>query len=72
MKSQPTNLRDKPNLRKLRHKMKISQVAIAKEVEISQNHYSNIETGVRKPSPEVAQKIAKILGFPNWYSLLEN
>ena len=72
MKSKPTNLRDKPNLRNLRQKMKISQVAIAKEVEISQNHYSNIETGVRKPSPEVAQKIAKILGFPNWYSLLEN
>lgn len=74
MEKEPTNLSDmpKPNLRSLRQKLNISQVAIAKSINISQNHYSNIETGTRKPSPKVAKKIAKVLGFPNWFSLLDS
>ena len=32
-------------------------------VNVSQPAYSNIENGRRRPSPEVAQRIAKVLGF---------
>lgn len=40
-----------------------SQTQIAEAVGISQQMYSFIELGVRRPSVEVAKKIASVLGF---------
>lgn len=48
------------------------QVDVAKAVGISGGYYSMVETGERRPSPEVAKRIADVLGFGNeWYRLLE-
>jgi len=59
-------------LRELRMKNSLSQKKIAQMIEISQNYYSNIENGNRRPSPQVAKRIADILGFRDeWYRLLE-
>lgn len=41
----------------------MTQEDVAKAAGISRPAYCNIEKGVRRPSPEVAQKIAKELGF---------
>ena len=40
-----------------------SQACIAKEVGVSQQYYSLVESGKRTPSVPVAKKIAAILGF---------
>lgn len=59
-------------LKKMRMEALYSQKAFAQVIGISQNHYSNIENGVRRPSPEVAKRIADVLGFGSeWYRLLE-
>lgn len=52
-------------LRNKRIKDKISQEDLSNRVGISQNYYSSIETGNRRPSPKVAKKIAKELNL-NW------
>lgn len=36
---------------------------IAQQCKITQQYYNFIENGRRRPSPEVAQRIAKVLGF---------
>ena len=60
------------NLKKLRLDRNLSQNDVAIELKISQNHYSNIEIGHRKPSVTVAKKIAKFFGFEQeWYKLLD-
>lgn len=60
-------------LKKLRMNASYSQKSFAKIVGISQNHYANIENGIRRPSPAVAKKIATVLDFPEqWYKLLED
>lgn len=41
----------------------MTQEDVAKAAGISRPAYCNIEKGVRRPSPEVAQKIAKELEF---------
>ena len=59
-------------LKKMRMEALYSQKEFAQVIGISQNHYSNIENGLRRPSPEVAKRIADVLGFGNeWYRLLE-
>jgi len=59
-------------LKKMRMEALYSQKEFAQVIGISQNHYSNIENGVRRPSPEVAKRIADVLGFGSeWYRLLE-
>ena len=59
-------------LKKMRMEALYSQKEFAQVIGISQNHYSNIENGVRRPSPEVAKSIADVLGFGSeWYRLLE-
>ena len=59
-------------LKKMRMGALYSQKEFAQVIGISQNHYSNIENGVRRPSPEVAKRIADVLGFGSeWYRLLE-
>lgn len=60
-------------LKKLRCDQKMSQLDIAKQVSISPQYYSLIEKDERRPSPEIAKRIAEVLGFPKeWYKLLEN
>ena len=41
----------------------MTQRELANMVEISQNHYSAIENGDRRPSPKVSKRIAGVLGF---------
>ena len=41
----------------------LSQIATAKNIGISQQHYNFIESGERRPSVETAKKIAKELNF---------
>lgn len=49
-----------------------TQVDVAKRANISGAFYCMIEAGKRRPSPEVAHRIAKALGFSDeWYRLLE-
>ena len=51
------------NLEAMRTKKGMTQEAVATEAKISRSAYCNIENGVRRPSPEVAQRIAKAPGF---------
>ena len=48
-----------------------SQTQIAKEAGITQQMYSFIELGERRPSVEVAKKIAAVLGF-DWTRFFED
>ena len=60
-------------LKEKREKLGLSQTAFAERIHITAAHYNYIENGHRRPSVEVAQKIASALGFPeDWYKLLEN
>ncbi len=51
-------------LEEIRGKKGVSQKEVARAAGISRAAYTNIELGKRRPSPEVAQKIAKFLKFP--------
>ena len=56
----------------LRRNTGLSQADIAKKLEISAAHYSYIEKGERRPSVDVAKKIAALMGFEDeWFKLLE-
>lgn len=60
-------------LNALRYEKKLSQQDVAYAASISRQFYNFIENGQRRPSPEVAKRIAGVLGFPEkWYMLLEN
>ena len=48
-----------------------TQAQIAKAAGITQQMYSFIELGVRRPSVEVAKKIAAVLGF-DWTRFYED
>ncbi len=50
-------------LKEKRENKKYTQTSFAKEIEISLQHYNYIENGKRRPTPEVAQKIADVLEF---------
>lgn len=59
-------------LRKIREKNNLSQVETARLVGITYAYYNFIENGNRRPSPQVARCIARVLGFPDeWYKLLD-
>ncbi len=49
----------------LREGANITQTQISQCVGISQGYYSDIECGVRCPSPQVAKRIAAALGIPD-------
>ena len=45
---------------------------VADAAQIDRSYFTQIVNGKRSPSPQVAQKIAKVLGFADkWYRLLE-
>ncbi len=50
-------------LKHYRTKKGHTQSYIAHLCKISRASYANIESGRRRPSPEVAQRIANVLGF---------
>ena len=50
-------------LKKLRENADLSQSALAHTAGISQNYYCYIEIGERRPSVQVAKKIAEALNF---------
>lgn len=50
-------------LKDLRAKKKLTQQAVAQEAEIARAYYTEIENGVKTPSPSVAQKLSIILDF---------
>lgn len=59
-------------LRSLRLQRGATQSMIADKAKISLSFYSCIENNRRRPSPDVAKRIAAVLGFPDeWYRLLE-
>ena len=47
-----------------------SQAALAKEIGIPQSTYASIEVGIRRPSVDMAKKIAEAMGFP-WTRFFE-
>lgn len=51
------------NLVEIRRKKGLKQEEVARIVGMSRAGYSNIETGKRRPSVDVARKIAAALGF---------
>lgn len=58
-------------LTKIREQQGMQQKDVALSCNISRQYYNYIESGERRPSPKVAQKIATTLGFPEtWYRLL--
>lgn len=48
----------------------LSQNQTAKQIGITQQMYNYIESGKRRPSPELAQKLAKVLKF-DWTKFYE-
>ena len=44
-----------------------TQIELAKKVGVSNQTISDIERGVRNPSPKLAMKISKVLGFDMSY-----
>lgn len=63
----------KLNLKLIREEKLLQQKEVAKKAGISNSYYCLIESGFRRPSPPVAQKIATALGVSEeWYKLLED
>lgn len=48
----------------LREEANITQRQVSRSAGISQGYYSDIECGVRCPSPDVAVRIANVLDIP--------
>lgn len=58
-------------LKELRWKRNMTQTDVASTAGISTAMYCYIESGQRRPSPETARAIARVLGFKAWYALLD-
>lgn len=56
---------------KARNDLGMSQLDIAKELEITQQAILNWENGLRTPKPKLARKLAKILNF-DWTKFYED
>ncbi|MBS4053235.1 MAG: helix-turn-helix transcriptional regulator [Thermaerobacter sp.] len=50
-------------LRDIRVEVGFTQAEVAVAIGISQPTYSHFESGIRRPSPETAQKIGNLLKF---------
>lgn len=60
------------DLEKLRTDKGLYQTEVAKRSRISSCYYNLIEKRLRRPSPQVAKRIARALGINDeWYKLLE-
>ena len=49
----------------IRNGKNLSQAHVALNAKISRQYYNFIEHGERRPSPQVAKRIAKVLDFPS-------
>lgn len=54
-----------------RKNKKISQEELAKKCDVAQVTIARIEAGERRPSPELAKKIARVLDF-DWTKFYED
>lgn len=61
------HMKDLVNIRKNR---KLTQQEVADLVDVSRQAYSSYETGIRRPSPEVAMRLGATLGF-DWTRFYE-
>ena len=52
---------------KKRRSKNLTQSQVAEQSGVSRVHYTHIENGVRRPSPDVAQKIAKLLDLDYFF-----
>ena len=50
-------------LKEIRETLQMTQAEIAEKAGIGRAYYGMIELGIRRPSPEVAKKIAGAMGF---------
>lgn len=50
-------------LGEIRRSKKITQAALGKQVGVTQRAIANYESGARRPSPAVAERIARALGM---------
>lgn len=57
-------------LLEIRKKRKLTQQEVADLAGLKRSYYGMIETGNRRPSPEVAMRLAKALGF-DWTRFYE-
>ena len=57
-------------LQNIRSRCNMTQNDVARAVKMSRAAYANIERGVRRPSPELAQKLGKLLDF-DWTRFFE-
>ena len=48
---------------KIREQKELSQASVSKLVDVTQQCYGAIENGRRRPSPDLAKKIGKVLNF---------
>jgi len=56
---------------RVRKLKKLTQAELAQAVGVSQRTIAAIEGGTRRPSPELAQRIGAVLGFP-WTRFYED
>jgi transcriptional regulator with XRE-family HTH domain len=59
------------NLRYLRNQRELSQIKLSELVNISPNYLNAVENGKNFPSPEVIQRIIKVLGILPYQLFLE-
>ncbi|NLJ94874.1 MAG: helix-turn-helix transcriptional regulator [Clostridiaceae bacterium] len=58
-------------LREKRNFLKLTQEEVAKQLDISRAHYTQIELGQRNPSPKLAKSISNLLDVP-WTKFFED
>lgn len=58
-------------LKAIREERNLTQEDVSKKIGASQPTYCNIESGARRPSVEMAKRIAVALGF-NWTCFFED
>lgn len=58
-------------LKNIRTEKGMTQEMVAVQAKVARAAYSNIETGVRRPSVGVAKRIASVLGF-DWTRFFED
>lgn len=58
------------DLVEIRKKLKLTQQQVAERAGMNRAYYTMIETGIRRPSPEVAMRLGKALDF-DWTRFYE-
>lgn len=61
---------DLRDLKTIRQEKAETMLSVARKSDITEGYYSMIENGMRRPSVEVAKRIAAVLGF-DWTRFFE-